>query len=115
MGTKSTYGLGMIDNSSNADASGVWARVAGLYGRKPPVGVSGRPERWSLKFLPGAKSITFMKASSFNMCGVGRTCRGDGGGIGLRGARGPGTRPEAEENARGPDATPFHPPELVAI
>lgn len=42
-----TYGLGITASSSNAETSGVWARMAGLYGMEPPVGVSGRPSRRS--------------------------------------------------------------------
>lgn len=57
----------MTESSSNADVSGVAARVDGLNGRTPPKGESGRPSRWSLKVLLGAKSIADMIDSSFNM------------------------------------------------
>lgn len=57
----------MTESSSNADVSGVAARVDGLNGRTPPNGESGRPSRRSLKVLLGAKSIADMNESSFSM------------------------------------------------
>lgn len=60
-------GLGITMSSSNAEASGVCARGPGWYGRKPPLGVSGRPARRSLIPLAGANSMAVKRESSVNM------------------------------------------------
>ena len=51
---RDTYGLGMTARSSYDDTSGECAGTAGLYGRRPPCGVPGRPARRSRAPRPGA-------------------------------------------------------------
>ena len=73
----------MTLSSSYAVASGVKALTDGLYGLERPVGLSGAlPFCMLRKVDGGAKSIGLLitESKSFSLCGVGKPCKGFGGG-----------------------------------
>jgi len=92
---RSECGLGMEARSSKDEARGICGETLGEYGRSPPRRLSTSPSRWMR--TRGANMFGSANASSLTIEGVGNTCSGLGGAIGLRARGGIGKRPLTEE------------------